>query len=165
MSATTSATLTSTATTTSASTTSSCTPVWTIPTTDAACGIHPSGNASEVMTQCCGVASVVSYNNGCSEYCLAQDQNVGDLVNCLYKNGLDWNSVYCNDASNATATAAVSSASSTGTSSGTGTASSTGSSASSTSSTGAAAPIAKVSTGGVGVLALLFCSAFIGTFA
>lgn len=150
--------LTTTATSSAgASSTSACTPSWTIPTTDAACAIQVSGNGSAVMKQCCGVASVVDYNNGCTEYCLAQDQDVGDLTKCLYSNGVTYNDVFCNNGTNATATAAVSSASSTSTTTGT----ATKSGASST-STGAAA---KMSTGGVGVLALLFCSAMFGALA
>lgn len=82
------------------------------------------------------------------------------LETCLKGNGGD---VFCNSGLNATATAAVSSASSTASSTGTGTA--TGSSASSTSSHGAAVKAVKVSTGGVSVIALLFCSALFGALA
>lgn len=81
------------------------------------------------------------------------------LGSCLQSNGGD---PFCNSASNATATAAVSS--STGASS-TGTGTATGSSATSTSSHGAAVHSTKVTTGGVGVIALLFCSALFGALA
>lgn len=86
------------------------------------------------------------------------------LETCLQKNGGD---VFCNGGLNATATAAVSSASSTASSTGTGTGTgtATGSSASSTSSHGAAVKDAKLSTGGVSVIALLFCSALFGALA
>lgn len=87
------------------------------------------------------------------------------LESCLQSNGGD---PFCNSGLNATATAAVSNtASSTGgaKSTGTGTGTATGSSASSTSSHGAAVKTTKVSTGGVGVIALLFCSALFGALA
>lgn len=85
------------------------------------------------------------------------------LETCLQSNGGD---VFCNSGLNATATAAVSSsASSTGGASSTGSGTATGSSATSTSSHGAAVHTTKVSTGGVGVIALLFCSALFGALA
>lgn len=151
-------------TTTAASASASCTPDYVIPVSDAACAVQNIGNASQVLSTCCGEATVTSYNSGCTEYCLAQGQNITDLVDCLYSNNVDWSNVFCNAAGNATATAAVSSASSTasGTSTGTSTASSSGSSSSSTSKSNSGV---KMTTSGVGVLALVFCSALFGAFA
>jgi hypothetical protein len=171
MSTTISTTLTGTTTSTASSPSTTSTGIhscpqttWEIPTTDAACAIHPSSlhNATDVLSQCCGVASVISYDDGCASYCLAQGQNVSVLETCLQSNGGD---PFCNSGLNATATAAVSSstASKTGGST-TGTGTATGTSASSTKS-GAAVKTTKVSTGGVGVIALLFCSALFGALA
>ncbi|KUL89361.1 hypothetical protein ZTR_03760 [Talaromyces verruculosus] len=169
-----STTLTGTATSTASSPSTTSTGIhscpqttWEIPTSDAACAIHPSSlsNATDVLSHCCGVATVVSYDDGCASYCLAQGQNVSVLESCLQSNGGD---PFCNSGLNATATAAVSSgASKTGgaSSTGTGTGTATGSSASSTSSHGAAVHTTKISTGGVGVIALLFCSALFGALA
>ncbi|KAE8548202.1 hypothetical protein EYB25_009996 [Talaromyces marneffei] len=140
-------------------------PIFEIPTDDAACGIHPTrlSNATEVLSLCCGVASVVTYAGGCAAYCLAQRQTISSLQSCFINNGGD---PFCNALFNATATAAVSSASSTGASStGTRTGTATGSSASSTSSPGAAVKTMKVSTGGVSVIALLICSTLFGALA
>lgn len=166
MSSTTAATLTSTASSASASSSAhSCPQTWTIPTTDAACAIHPSGNSSDVLKQCCGVASVQSFDDDCAQYCLAQGQDVGSLLSCLQSNGVSGADVFCNSNTSATATAAVSSASSTGSATSTGSGTATGASATSTTTHGAAPPSAKLSAGGVSVLALLFCSALFGALA
>ncbi|EED14345.1 conserved hypothetical protein [Talaromyces stipitatus ATCC 10500] len=150
LSVTSTATTTTTAPTSTSSIHSCPQTTWEIPTTDAACAIHPSSlsNATDVLKHCCGPAPVVSYDDGCASYCLAQGQNVSSLTNCLMSNGA---APFCNNALNATATAAVSSAASTA----------TGSSATST-KTGAAA---KISVGGVSVIGLLFCSALFGALA
>lgn len=143
-----------------------------IPTKDAACAVVHSDISDKIMKQCCGAADVVSINNGCASYCLAHGKDVAELSKCLYSNGFTGNSVYCNGAQTATATGAVSTtatgsgSTSTGSASTTGTGTATGtSSASASPTTGAAVPAAKVSAGGVGVLALLFCSALFGTMA
>ncbi|CRG87075.1 hypothetical protein PISL3812_04090 [Talaromyces islandicus] len=150
----------------------SCVLTYEIPVKDAACAAVHSDTSDKVMKQCCGVADVVSIDGGCASYCLAQGQDVGDLSKCLYSNGFTGNSVYCNNAQTATATAPVSTttgsastATGTGTASTSGTGTATGTGATSSSTTGAAVPVAKVSTGGVGVLALLFCSALFGSMA
>ncbi|KAL1999400.1 hypothetical protein VTN02DRAFT_4576 [Thermoascus thermophilus] len=131
-----------------------------IPTTDAACAVPAIGNYSEVMHQCCKVASVENYNNGCGLYCLAQEQSVGDLSSCLTSNGIKYGDAFCNHNQTATATAKVSGSTSTST------ATKTGSAASATASGAAPATIPQqsLSKSGLGILALLFCSTVAGAF-
>jgi hypothetical protein len=157
-----------------------------IPTLDAACGVVHSDISDKIMKQCCGAADIVSIDNGCASYCLAQGKDIGELSKCLYKNGFTGNSVYCNKPETATATGVLSTtttstgtastgssgstatgtaATKTGTASTSGTGTATGTSATASTTTGAAVPAAKMSTGGVGVLALLFCSALFGAMA
>ena len=90
------------------------------------------------MTSCCGSASVTSYSD-CDYYCLAQDQNVGDLAECLIK-GSEAGEVWCNSAANATATGTSTSngtASETGSANGTSTSTSTDDAADPTGTSGA----------------------------
>lgn len=56
------------------------------------------------MSKCCQSASIISYYSNCGLYCLAQGQDVGDLTDCLFKNGAGWNDVFCSGTPNATAT-------------------------------------------------------------
>jgi len=99
-----SVTTSSTATTTSASATSSChAKLYDIPTHDAACAMPMKSNYSSIMSDCCSSASVVEYD-GCDYYCLAQDQSVGTLAECLIK-ASEPGEVWCNTNANATATA------------------------------------------------------------
>jgi hypothetical protein len=155
--------MSTTITTTSTSSAVSPTPtscgagVYEIPTTDAACAVPQQGNYSDIMKQCCGVATVQSYDNNCGLYCLAQDQSVGNLTSCLTTHGAKDSLVFCNQNQSATATATVS-ASSTSTS----TSSSTSGKTTSTSAAGAKAVVSK---SGLGVLALLFCSTLLGSVA
>ncbi|KAL2811422.1 hypothetical protein BJX63DRAFT_444103 [Aspergillus granulosus] len=98
---------TTSTTTTAASATSTChAKLYQIPTTDAACAM-PNTNSTylDLMNDCCGSASVISYDN-CDYYCLAQDQTVGDLAECLIK-GSEAGKVWCNTNANATATGTV----------------------------------------------------------
>ncbi|KAK2739286.1 hypothetical protein FQN57_006621 [Myotisia sp. PD_48] len=75
-----------------------------IPIEDAACAIPNKGDNDDLMEKCCKSASVQSYNNDCALYCLARDQSVKDLTDCLYNNKLPWADVWCNGVQNATAT-------------------------------------------------------------
>ena len=59
-----------------------------------------------LMTDCCGSASVISYSD-CNYYCLAQNQTVGDIAECLIK-GSAAGQVWCNTNANATATGTAS---------------------------------------------------------
>jgi hypothetical protein len=55
-----------------------------------------------LMTDCCGSASVIPYSD-CDYHCLAQNQTIGDLAECLIK-GSAAGQVWCNTNANATAT-------------------------------------------------------------
>ncbi|KAL4943458.1 hypothetical protein BDV06DRAFT_221205 [Aspergillus oleicola] len=93
----------STATTTAASGVSTChQQLYNIPTHDAACAMPKNSTYHTLMTSCCGSAAVTSYSD-CDYYCLAQDQTVGDLAECLIK-GSEAGMVWCNNGANATAT-------------------------------------------------------------
>jgi hypothetical protein len=148
------------ATTTTAMSTSTSTcgaTVYQLPVTDAACGAKLSGNMSTVFDTCCKGDSPVKYNDDCGIYCLAQEQTVKELSDCIMSKANNYRDVFCEGKQNATATAAAttkSTSTSTSTSSGT-----------STSTHNAAANNGPVSMGGVGVLAMLFCSAVMGLFA
>lgn len=150
---------TSAASTTTASAGACGAKLYEIPITDAACAVPSKGNYSDVMKECCKVASVHSYDNNCGLYCLAQEQSVGDLSSCLTSHGVKYGDAFCNTNSSATATAKASSSEATSS------ATKTGSSASSTSSHNAAAvvlPPQTISKSGLGVLAILFCSTVMG---
>ncbi|RYO75737.1 hypothetical protein DL764_010336 [Monosporascus ibericus] len=79
-----------------------------IPTRDVACAVPFSVGGNDymdIMAQCCGAADVVSYRGNCGLYCLAVDQSVTDLTDCLHDAGADWGTVFCNANGTATATA------------------------------------------------------------
>ncbi|CAG8072783.1 unnamed protein product [Penicillium salamii] len=126
--------------------------VWQIPTTDAACAAKIRGNVTDVMDQCCGDASTHKYENDCGIYCLAQGQDIKKLQNCITSKSGNFNDVFCNAALNATATATSTKSTSTGTS--------TSSTGTSTSTGNAAVANQPVSKSGLGMIALLFGSAF-----
>ncbi|KAL4734653.1 hypothetical protein BDV11DRAFT_197741 [Aspergillus similis] len=126
--------------------TSTCAPkLYEIPTHDAACAM-PNSNSSyaDLMSSCCSTASVISYSD-CDFYCLAQNQTVGELAECLIK-GSRAGEVWCNTNASATATATESTSDK-----GSESASETGKSADPTGTSAGAAVSAKA----VGVLALL----------
>ncbi|KAJ5130067.1 uncharacterized protein N7515_006106 [Penicillium bovifimosum] len=131
--------------------------VWQIPTTDAACAVVVSGNMTEVMDTCCKTKPT-KYDNDCGIYCLAQGQDVNKLQSCLTSKSGNYHDVFCNAALNATATA-TSTASRTSSGTGTGTGTATESAATSTSTDNAAVG-KSVSKSGLGLVALLFGSAF-----
>ncbi|KAJ5330086.1 hypothetical protein N7452_010476 [Penicillium brevicompactum] len=125
--------------------------VWQIPTTDAACAAVVRGNVTDALDQCCKEASVHKYDNDCAIYCLAQGQDTHALQSCISSKSGNFNDVFCNAAPNATATATGSKSTSTGTSTSTST---------STSTHNAAIANQPVSKSGLGLIALLFGSAF-----
>jgi hypothetical protein len=127
--------------------------VWQIPTTHAACAAIISGNMTEVMDTCCN-AKPTKYDNDCGIYCLAQGQDVNKLQSCLTSKSGNYQNVFCNAALNATATATSTASRTT---SGTGTSTE---SATSTSTGNAAVVNQSVSKSGLGLVALLFGSAF-----
>ncbi|RSL42943.1 hypothetical protein CEP53_011936 [Fusarium sp. AF-6] len=86
----------STTTTTAAATaTTACTNLYDSPNQDTTCAMPYTGNHTDIMKACCGDAQIVSYHNDCGLYCVALDQTVSDLADCLYKNGASWESVFC----------------------------------------------------------------------
>ncbi|KAJ5701183.1 hypothetical protein N7488_008731 [Penicillium malachiteum] len=150
-------TLTTSTTSAASATSTACTGnVWELPITDAACGSKIIGNLTTVFDDCCKGDNPVKYDNDCGIYCLAQEQTVSELLSCLQSKSNDYQHIFCNDKLNATATAAATTTKSTSTS--TGTKTSTGTSTS-TSTKNAAVGAQPVSTMGLGVLVMLFCSA------
>ena len=141
-----------------------------IPVNDKACAVPAGGNHTDVMSQCCKDADVVSYNGDCGLYCLAMDQSLDDITKCLFSNGIPYQDGFCNGEGNETASATEnSSPTATGASvvSGDGgSASRTGGSASSSSTGGsdssAAAPVRGISALGVTVSGLLLSSVMLG---
>lgn len=171
MSSTALTTATGTASAPSATGTCASPSLYDIPVSDTACGVPYGGNHTEVMTKCCKSADVVSYAGDCGLYCLAIDQEVKEITDCLYENGIAWQDAFCNGDSNDTATATEnSSPTATGASVvGDGaSASRTGASASSSSTGGsdssAAAPVRGVSAVGLTVSGLLLSSVMLGVF-
>ncbi|KAL5340927.1 hypothetical protein BJX70DRAFT_396309 [Aspergillus crustosus] len=158
------------ATTTSSAPSASCSggvSSWILPVQDAACAlVNSGGNSSTILDRCCADADVESFNDDCGLYCLAQGQNVGDLLSCIEDGGATPGQFFCSGNMTATATAPAPSA--------------TGDNdndddndddddASPTSDaedggpTGAAVRLNQpVSKTGLGVLAMLFASAFLG---
>jgi hypothetical protein len=150
--------MSTTTTSVSATNTASCGgSVWQIPTTDFACAAIISGNMTDAMDDCCKDASPKKYDNDCGIYCLAQGQDIGTLQSCISKKSGNYHDVFCNTSrQNATATAA---ASKTSTSTGTHTGTTT-----STSTHNAAVANQPVSKSGLGLVALMFGSAFMAAF-
>ena len=171
-------TTTAAATTTSAAPSASATcagNMWQLPTEDIACALPKTGNATDILDKCCKPAKVSEYNDGCGIYCLAQEQSAKDLTDCFRDEGAQDGKFFCSGGnSSLTATAAV--PSKTGgsddddddddDSSSTSTGTSTGSSASSTSTDSAAIALSQpVSKSGLGLLAMMVCSALMGVVA
>ncbi|KAH7273149.1 hypothetical protein MRS44_003645 [Fusarium solani] len=86
----------STTTTTAAATaTTACTNLYDSPNQDTTCAMPYTGNHTDIMKKCCGDAQIVSYHNDCGIYCVALDQTVSDLADCLWDNGAPWEAVFC----------------------------------------------------------------------
>ncbi|KAL2849837.1 hypothetical protein BJY01DRAFT_245775 [Aspergillus pseudoustus] len=156
------------ATTTSSAAAATCTggvSSWILPVQDAACGLPSAGNASAIMDKCCGIADVTSFNDDCGLYCLAQGQNVGDLLHCIEDAGAIPGQFFCTANQTATATAAPPSQTSDNDDD-------DDNNSTSTSDNDAAEPSESdnaglrlsqpVSKTGLGVIAMLFCSALFG---
>ncbi|RAH53097.1 hypothetical protein BO85DRAFT_463349 [Aspergillus piperis CBS 112811] len=148
--------------TTSASTCTSTGNLYVLPVQDAACALPNTNNASAIMDKCCSPASPTKYDNDCGIYCLAQGQDVKELLSCIQSNGAVENP-FCSGNLTATATASVTGTKATGSSSKTGT--STGSAASETGSS-AAVPMKQVGVSkvGLGMLGMVLCGAVLGGF-
>ncbi|OQE18774.1 hypothetical protein PENSTE_c017G09422 [Penicillium steckii] len=149
-------------TTSAAAAASSCTPSWEIPVTDVACAGQITGNITEVFDTCCKGNSPVKYNDDCNIYCLAQGQTKKELTDCLTEKSGD-NRIFCGAGKpNATATAEATTTKETGTSTGTSTSSSSSGTSTETNAAVLNQPISKT---GLGLVAMLFCSALAGVVA
>ncbi|KAJ5151674.1 hypothetical protein N7492_009969 [Penicillium capsulatum] len=145
-------------TTSAASASPTCTSIWDVPTRDIACGSTITGNMTDVFDQCCKGDAPVKFKDDCGIYCLAQGQTVRELQECLNGKSNNYHDIFCNGGKpNATATAAASTTRSTAT--GTKTSSST---STSTENAAVGQPLSK---SGLGVVAMLFCSAMMGVLA
>ncbi|KAH7252679.1 hypothetical protein BKA59DRAFT_475107 [Fusarium tricinctum] len=86
----------STTTTTSlAPLSSSCTGVFNTPNQDNVCAMIYKDNATDIMSKCCGDAQLVAYQNDCGVYCVAIDQTIVELGDCLFANGAPDANVFC----------------------------------------------------------------------
>lgn len=147
----------STTSTAASASSTACTSVWDVPTTDVACGTTLKGNMTDVFDECCKGNAPVKFQHDCGIYCLAQGQTVDKLRDCLTSKSNEYHGVFCNsNKANATATAAASTTRSTSSGTETGT---------STSTKNAAVGNQPISKSGLGVVAVLFCSAMMGVFA
>lgn len=155
-------TVTMSATTTSAAASSSCAISYEIPSTDVACAGLISGNMTKAFDSCCKGNSPVKYNDDCNIYCLAQGQTKQELQDCLTDKSKDFSHVFCGGGK-ANSTATASATTTRETSDSTGTATSSG--ADSATSTGAAVMSQPISKTGLGLVAMLFCSALAGVVA
>ncbi|KAJ5819573.1 hypothetical protein N7474_005164 [Penicillium riverlandense] len=133
---------------------------WNLPSSDPACASRITGNITYVFNDCCGQATPHKYANDCGIYCLAEGQDIGVLRSCLQTKSDNYHDIFCNTV-NATATATGAGVSNTSATSTTKT-----HSGSSTSHTKNAAFVNQpVSKTGLGVVALVFCSALMGLVA
>ncbi|KAL1883339.1 hypothetical protein Daus18300_000397 [Diaporthe australafricana] len=163
-----------TSTTASAGATNTCTSpsLYDIPVNDTACAIPYGGNHTDVMSNCCKSADVVSYQDNCGLYCLVIDQTVSDVTDCLYGDGIAWADAFCNGEGNDTATATAggggalaTGASVVGGASASKTGGSSSSSSTSSSSSSAAAgvvPVKGFGTAGLAVSGMLLSSVLFG---
>ncbi|KKY37925.1 hypothetical protein UCDDA912_g02142 [Diaporthe ampelina] len=171
MSSTSVSTATSTSGAPSATSTCGSPSLYVIPVNDTACAVPYGGNHTDVMSTCCKSAEVVSYSEDCGLYCLAIDQSVDDITDCLYENGIAWQDAFCSGTGNDTATAtgnggALATGASVVSDGDGASASKTGDSASSSSTGGsdssAAAPVRGVSATGLTISGLLLSSVMFG---
>ncbi|KAJ5767521.1 hypothetical protein N7533_000104 [Penicillium manginii] len=152
--------MSTTTTTAAASTSSTCISSWIIPSNDVACAGAVTGNMTDVFDSCCKGNSPVKYNDDCNIYCLAQGQTKKELSDCLTDKSKNYSGIFCGAGKdNSTATASATTTKETGSATGT----STGKGSST--STGAAIISQPISKTGLGLVAMLFCSAVAGVLA
>ncbi|KAJ0420788.1 hypothetical protein BJY00DRAFT_312715 [Aspergillus carlsbadensis] len=76
-----------------------------LPVHDASCGIPNSNDDYKgYFENCAAPAAVREYNHECALWAPAVDQSVQDLIDCLYKAGVEWGDVWCSGDVNGTAT-------------------------------------------------------------
>lgn len=56
------------------------------------------------MSSCCKSADVISYYDDCGLFCVAADQTIKDLQDCLFDKKVAYQDVFCNANTTATAT-------------------------------------------------------------
>ncbi|OJJ06759.1 hypothetical protein ASPVEDRAFT_46107 [Aspergillus versicolor CBS 583.65] len=138
---------------------------WVLPVQDIACGlISTSDKYSDIMDKCCGDADVESYNDDCGLYCLAQGQSGNDLLDCIREEGAKDGDFFCGGG-NLTHTASAALPSSTANKDNDSDNDSDNDADSEDSSDGednAAVRAPAVNKAGLGVLAMLFCTALLG---
>ncbi|KAI0145442.1 hypothetical protein GGR57DRAFT_298450 [Xylariaceae sp. FL1272] len=96
--------ISSTTTASTSSSTPACQNLYEIPIVEAACAVPYGGNHTDAMSACCKSADVVSYGNNCGLFCIAEDQTIKELEDCLFDEGVAYQSVFCNANLTATAT-------------------------------------------------------------
>ncbi|OJJ55676.1 hypothetical protein ASPSYDRAFT_60578 [Aspergillus sydowii CBS 593.65] len=153
--------------TTSSSAAATCTGnAWILPVQDIACGlITTSDKYSDIMDKCCKDAKVESYNDGCGLYCLAQGQSGRDLLDCISDEDAKDGDFFCGGGNlTHTASAALPSqtASNDDDNDADSDADSDNSSGDSDDKDNAAVRAPAVNKAGLGVLAMLFCTALLG---
>lgn len=150
--------------TTSSSAAATCTGnAWVLPVQDIACGlISTSDKYSDIMDKCCKDANVESYNDDCGLYCLAQGQSGRDLLDCISDEGAKDGDFFCGGG-NLTQTASAALPSKTASSNDDDNDNDSDSdSDSSDDKDNAAVRAPAVNKAGLGVLAMLFCTALLG---
>ncbi|KAI1750727.1 hypothetical protein F4782DRAFT_508687 [Xylaria castorea] len=85
--------------------TPACAKLYEIPISEPGCAVSFAGAGHEdAMEACCKSADVISYFSDCGLYCVAADQTIKDLQDCLFGQKVAYQDVFCNAAVNATAT-------------------------------------------------------------
>ncbi|KAM0718332.1 hypothetical protein Q7P37_006664 [Cladosporium fusiforme] len=69
--------------------TNACTSLYNPPNQDAVCAMPYSDDYFNYMSSCCGDAQIVSYDDDCGIYCVALDQTISDLIDCLMDKGAE----------------------------------------------------------------------------
>ncbi|KAK5633310.1 hypothetical protein RRF57_009024 [Xylaria bambusicola] len=75
-----------------------------IPISEPGCAVAFSSAHQDAMEACCKSADVISYYDNCGLYCVAADQTIKELQDCLFGEKVAYNEVFCNAQNNATAT-------------------------------------------------------------
>ncbi|KAF5019537.1 hypothetical protein F66182_8452 [Fusarium sp. NRRL 66182] len=87
--------MSSTTSTAVAAVPTACTNLFNTPNQDNVCAMPYRDNNDDIMKQCCGDAQIVSYYNDCGIYCVALDQTIDDLRDCLFDNEAPDADVFC----------------------------------------------------------------------
>lgn len=77
------------ATVTPSATSTACTNLYNPPNQNAVCAMPSTSTYLDYMSSCCGDAQIVSYDDNCGIYCVALDQTISDLIECLMEEGAE----------------------------------------------------------------------------